>query len=208
MVQELNDSAGKRTLVGLTGTFGSGKSAVTAIFENLGAFTLNADEIAHEALLPGTEVFSYIEETYPGVIVNGGVDRKKLAAEVFSDHKKKNELESRIHPYVFEQIRERVSKSSQKLVVLEVPLLFETGYERQCDVTVCVTANPDIIRERLKAKGFGTDEIEARNRAQLEASEKEEKADFIIDNSASLNETVTQVKEILSKIKKNSKGVS
>ncbi|MBU3758369.1 MAG: dephospho-CoA kinase [Candidatus Omnitrophica bacterium] len=205
MVQELKTKAG-RTLVGLTGTFGSGKSTAARFFEPLGAEVLDADRIAHEALLEGSAVYPALTKRFPEALGTGGMDRVKLAACVFSDGEARKELESIIHPYVFQRLAAEIAEADARVIVLEIPLLFETGFDRSCDVCVVVQAPQDIIEKRLAERGFGPEEIRRRQKAQMSPEEKLKRAAYVIDNSGDLEGVRKQVEKIWKTLNNASKG--
>lgn len=204
MVQELK--AGKRKkLIGLTGTFGSGKSTVAKMFEALGAAVIDADLLAHEALEIKSPVFQKITALFPEsfLTISGALDRKKIGAMVFKDAAKRKALEAIVHPYVFERIHEEAERSSSPLVMVEVPLLFESGFEKFCDKVICVSTSEKVARERLGAKGFSAEEISARLSAQFFSEEKKKRSHYAIENSENLERTKQNVLEIWKQLKSN-----
>lgn len=205
MVQKLNAKSG-RTLIGLTGTFGSGKSTVARLFEPLGAEVLDADRMAHEALLEGSALYPQLKARFPQAVSAEGIDRKKLASLVFSDESQRKALESLIHPYVFQRIAEEVADNSAPVIVLEIPLLYETGFDRSCDVCVVVNSPADIIEKRLAEKGFSPDEVRCRQKIQMPLEDKVKRAHFVIDNSGDLEGVRKQVEKIWKSINNASKG--
>lgn len=207
MVQGLKQSLQGHLVIGLTGCFGSGKSTVAHLFEELGAFRVDADALAHEGLLPGSEVYAKIAAEFPQAVKAGGhIDRAKLAAEIFGQPEKRKKLEEILHPYVFQRIASEVSNAAEKIAVVEVPLLFETGFDQYCAEVVVVAAEENQVIERLSEKGFNKKDIEARLKAQMPLSQKKEKAAFVVDNSKSFEETKKQVENIWKKIHSISKG--
>lgn len=205
MVQKLNAKPG-RTLAGLTGVFGSGKSAVARLFEPLGAEILDADRIAHEALLDGSALYPALAAKFPTAAGKDGMDRKKLAEIVFRDPGKRRELEALIHPYVFQRIAEEAADNSAPVIVLEIPLLYETGFDRNCDFCLVVKTSNEVLEKRLREKGFSSEEIRRRLEAQMPLEEKVKRADFVIDNSGDLEATRQQVEKIWKKLNNASKG--
>ncbi len=184
-----------KLIVGLTGVFGSGKSTVAHLLEELGAARIDADHLAHEALWKGSEVYKKISELFPGAEKPGAkeLDRKVIAGIVFQDVKKLKALEKLVHPYVRARIQEEIEGSQEKVVVLEVPLLFESGVDKFCDVTVAVSAPLIEIQKRLKEKGFSPAEMKARLKVQMSLKEKIKRADFVVRNTKTLKETKKQV---------------
>lgn len=202
MVQELNPFKPGKIIAGLTGGFGAGKSTVGRLFEDCGAFRIDADVMAHQALLKTSKVYGQIAGLFGDAVdeKTGNIDRASLAAVVFNDSEKRRQLESLVHPFVLERMAEEAAKAAGTVVILEIPLLFETGMDRYTAPDIVVKADKDIIRERLRAKGFDDPMIEKRWSAQLPMEEKIKRADIIIDNSKSLEDTKRQVEEIWKKL--------
>lgn len=184
MVQRLEINKGSKVLVGLTGTFGSGKSTVAHLFEELGAFLIDADSLAHEALFEGSACYSEITKVFGQdlVLADGKIDRGSLAKVIFKSSEARKKLESIIHPYVFKRIAEEITAADQNIIVMEVPLLYEVGLNELCDHVVVVSCSEGTVKQRLKEKGFSEDEIIKRQAAQMKLSEKIKKADHVIDN--------------------------
>ena len=195
-------------VAGLTGCFGSGKSTVARLFREAGATIVDADRLAHEALEPASPVFQTIKNDFPDSLNSDGtaVQRPKLGAIVFADPERRRKLEALIHPYVFSRMTEEIVRTQAPLVILEVPLLFETGYDVQCAKTIFVEAAEQTIAERLRAKGFTSLEIQQRNAAQMSAAEKRKKADFIILNNATIDQTREEVQRVLNALLPERKG--
>ena len=173
----------KRLVVGLTGSFGSGKTTVTKILKKLGAKKiLSADKLAHEALEPGNECLKKIRALF---YLRGPVSRRRIAGEVFSSPKKRKALEAIIHPYVRQRMMKEVGKVKRGIIILEVPLLFEAKFDKICDITITVTAGRLNIMKRLTRTGYSRSEISSRLLAQFSEERKMRKADFIIQNKGS-----------------------
>lgn len=200
----------QKLIVGLTGGFGVGKSSVAQRFKNLGAEVIDADEIAHDAMKKGSPVFDPIIELFEEALHPGGkkMDREKVAEIVFADPKKRKELEAIIHPYVYEKIKEKLEASDRRVIIVEVPLLFEAGFETLCDKVMVVTCNTSMKMKRLKNKKFTEQEIRARERAQMAEALKAQKADFLIDNSKSIYQTQREVERLWYKFISLSKGAN
>ncbi len=192
-------------LLGLTGCFGCGKSTVLKIFERLGARTISSDAIVHEALKDG-KIKEQIANIFgPDVIAKGEVNRKRVAEQVFSDNSKRRRLERLLHPIVINSIkgsyREIVSHQKPEtrtgmILIAEIPLLYEAGYEREVDAVIAVVAEENVVSDRLLKRGFTIEEIRRRATAQLSPDEKASRADYLIDNSGSLAETERQVVKV------------
>lgn len=193
-----------RLLIGLTGTFGSGKSTVAKLFRTWGARVMDADRLGHEALRKNTDSYRKIVREFGTGILDrrSQVDRKKLASVVFSNTSKRRRLERIIHPYVFSQIRKKLKRIHRGIVVIEVPLLFETGFSRHVDRTVTVWALKSVLIQRLRSKRRLTDkEIKLRIRAQMPLALKRKRSDFLINNSNGPKETAKQARLIWAQIK-------
>ncbi|MCM8776231.1 MAG: dephospho-CoA kinase [Candidatus Omnitrophica bacterium] len=195
-------------IIGLTGTFGSGKSTVARIFQRLGAGMITSDAIVHGALRKGGPLYGVVGNLFKEARTGGGqgLDRKKIAKIIFRDARKRKQLEDIIHPYVFERLRSGIGKSRKKVIVLEVPLLFETGFNRFCDRTIVVKSSDSAIYRRLKKKGFSIEEIRARMKAQMPLEKKIRGADIVIDNSKSITVTRYKVRRIWRKLHSSLKG--
>lgn len=122
---------------------------------------------------------------------------------VFRNPKKRKALESLIHPYVFRRIGEEIRRRRERVVVLEIPLLFESGFDRECDCTVVVKAPLPEALQRLQEKGFRKEEVESRWRAQMPLEKKIKRSDHLIDNSKGRYETRRQAVRIWRKIERS-----
>lgn len=188
----------------MTGGFATGKTTVARMFRHLGAEVIDCDRIAHEALAKGTPTYRQIAKgLYHHRVLNrsGAIDRKKLARAVFADARARKKLEGIVHPYVFREIARRLRENTRPMVVLEVPLLFETGFDKKVDWVVVVAAPRGVQIARARRKFHETSsEIRSRLRAQLPLSYKVGRADFIIDNGGSLTQTARQVQDLWSRL--------
>ena len=134
------------------------------------------------------------------------MDREKIAEIVFSDPKRRKELEGVIHPHVFEKIKEKINASEKRIILVEVPLLFEAGFETLFDKILVVTCNSSVKLKRLKRKRFPASEVRARERAQMPESQKAQRADFVIDNSKTIYQTQREIERLWYKFVSLSKG--
>lgn len=200
----------QKLIIGLTGGFGCGKSTVSGLFRKFGGEIVDTDKIAHNALKRGSQVFDPIAVLFPEAWEKGGkkLDRGKIAEEVFADIGKRKALESLIHPYVYEKIQEAIDATEQKIVIVEVPLLFEAGFEKLCDKVLAVQCNRTVKEKRLRRKRFSVQEIRAREKAQMPESLKAQKADFVIDNSGSISQTTREVERFWHKFESLFKGAN
>ena len=204
MVQKLETPA--KHVVGLTGGFGSGKTTVAHLFEELGATVIDADHLAHEALLEGSPVYERIREEFKEAEGAEGLDRKKIACVIFKDAGKRKKLESIVHPYVLSRILEEIGEAGDPVVIVEVPLLYETGFDALCHKVIFVDAPQEAIDRRLKEKGFSEEEIAARRKAQMSPEEKLKKADCVIRNFGTLQQTRRDVEKMWKELHPASKG--
>lgn len=186
-------------IFGLTGNIGTGKSTVAWMFEELGVPVIDADEIAHEVIAPQTPAWKQIFERYGRAVLlaDDVIDRKALAQIVFQDQIERKFLESVIHPYVKEEIEQRVTKLSRNghpFVIAEIPLLYEAGWEKHFDAVIVVRCNEEQEIERCRQKfGFDREETLLRLRTQYPLERKVAAADRVIDNDGGLEETKVQV---------------
>ncbi|WP_457644619.1 dephospho-CoA kinase [Persephonella sp.] len=191
--------------IGLTGSIGTGKSTVGKIFSELGAYVIDADKIVH-ALLRREDIKEKIRKEFGDVFDSKGeIDRKKLGSIVFKDPEKKRKLESIIHPEVRKEIKRRIKEIEKKdpegVVIVEVPLLIETGSYRDYDIVILVYAPEELQIERLRKKGFTEEEALRRIRSQLPIDEKVKYADIVIYNTEDLEKLEQNVKSVYEKLK-------
>lgn len=200
----------QKLIIGLTGGYGVGKSSVAQLFKNLGAEVIDADDIAHDAMKKGSPVFDLIIEMFEEALHPGGkkMDRAMIAEIVFADAKRRKELEAVIHPYVFKKIQEKIAASERRVILVEVPLLFEAGFEVLCDKVIVVTCNSTVKMKRFKGKRITEQEVRARERAQMAEALKAQKGNFIIDNSKSIYQTQREVERLWYKFVSLSKGAN
>ncbi len=192
-------------ILGLTGSLGSGKSLVSSILRDLGARVICADEIAREVVAKGSPALQEIAREFgPAVLLpDGSLDRRALAARVFADPNDRRKLEQIVHPRVRVRERELLAQhAGDPLVILDIPLLFETGAEELCDAVAVVVVNEEARASRLMAdRGMTPGEIASRLAAQMPQAEKARRADFIIDNSGTRDQTRAQVHALLQSLR-------
>ncbi len=197
------------TLIGLTGGMASGKTFVGSILVESGAHLIDADELAHQIVMPDTPGWEEVIEIFGIEILdqNRVLDRTKLAEIAFHNPHMLEQLCEIIHPKVLSVITEQVQsiKTSDEnaLVVVNVPLLIEVGWYEWCDVVILVTLPFNLQIERLMNRNnLSQQEAEERISTQMPLTEKEEYADYIIDNSTTRDNTRRQALKILADIKK------
>jgi dephospho-CoA kinase len=174
-------------VLGLTGSIGMGKTTTAGLFAEAGVPVHDADATVHR-LYEGDAV-AVIETTFPGVTKDGKVDRKALGKRLLGDAAALKRLEAIVHPLV-RQAEERFLAQSQKAgakaVVLDIPLLFETGGDKRVDAVVVVTAPADVQRARMLERGIAESQLEMLLARQLPDTEKRRRADFIVDTSSGI----------------------
>ena len=193
-------------VIGLTGSIGMGKSTVAAQFERLGVRVCSADAIVHQFLKKDGLAVEMIGEMFPGTVKNNEVDRKKLGEIVFNDSEAREELEEFLHPLVVAEeewfVRSEARKGA-KMVVLEIPLLFETGAQLRCDTTVVVTAPPYLQMQRVMRRPNMTKEkFRAILKAQMPDREKRQRAGVVIHTGMGRKASFTQVAHLVQKLRK------
>ena len=181
-------------VVGITGTVGAGKSTVGRLFEGWGAWRVDADELARQAVAPGSPALDEIREVWgEGVLDDdGGLDRSAMREVAFGDPEARERLESIVHPEV-RRLREQrlrdAREAGTEVVVAEVPLLLETGMEDEFDVVLVVDAPRDVRRERVcSERGVTRETFEAIEAAQWPADRKRRAADLVVENGGTLEE--------------------
>lgn len=191
-------------VLGVTGSIGMGKSTVTRQFAALGARTISADTIVHKLLAKRGKAVRAVAKVFPEVVKNGAVDRKALGKIVFADKKRLAKLEAILHPMVVteeERFVARHKSKGVKIVVLDIPLLFETGAERRMDRVVVVTAPPSIQRQRVLKRPHMTEEKFKRIlKSQMPDIEKRKRADYVVETGQGKAHSFKRVKEIMSEI--------
>ena len=186
-------------IIGLTGGIGSGKTSVASKLRALGARVFDADEVAKNAVLPGTEGFRKVVEIFGTQIVDaeGKLDRTVLAEIVFNDKESLKTLEEIIHGYVWQETDKfliECRQAGERAVILDVPLLIECGWYKKVDEVwlVALPVEKQIMRT-MERSGMTAEAVQARIAAQMSLDEKKKYATLIIDNSETWEETEKQV---------------
>ena len=184
-------------VIGVTGNIACGKSLVLAELARLGAETIDADRVAHGVMQPGQPAFDQIVAHFGERVLapDGTINRRALGAIVFGDPRELAALDAIAHPATVAAIREQVARSISEVIVIDAIKLIEVGLDRDCDELWVVICRPEQQVERLMARnGFSRAEAETRINAQPPQEEKVARADRVIDNSGSPEETLTQVR--------------
>jgi dephospho-CoA kinase len=194
-------------IVGLTGGIASGKSTVSRMFEQAGIPVICADELAREVVRPGSQGLAEIRRTFGEDVLDvaGNLDREAMAQLVFQDRSKRKILESIIHPRVAEEQEKRLAaleSQGYSIAVVDIPLLYESGWERFVDLVVVVFATRTTQAERLMDRdGMAADDARSRLDAQMPIEEKRKRADRLVDNGKTLAHTRTQVESLIEELR-------
>lgn len=195
-------------VIGLTGSIGMGKSTVAAMFAEEGAPCLDSDAAVHALYAKGGAAVAPVEAAFPGVTRDGAIDRAALSARVVGNEDAIERLETIVHPFVRRAQAEFLQASRNagaRFVVLDIPLLFESGGVSLVDKVVVVSAPTDVQRARVLARPGMTDEKFAAILArQTPDAEKRARADFVIDTGGTLDQTRAQVRAVLDALREQS----
>jgi dephospho-CoA kinase len=188
-------------LLGLTGSIGMGKSTTTRLFAEAGAATWNADDAVHALYAPAGAAVGPVGAAFPGVVVDGAVDRERLARALGDDREAFRRLEAIVHPLVGQDRLAELAAaraSGIRLAVLDIPLLFETGGDRAVDAVVVVTAPPEVQAARVLVRpGMTRERLDAILARQMPDAEKRARADFVVETSQGIEAARAQVQAIV-----------
>src|ERR1700684_775504 len=189
-------------VLGLTGSIGMGKSTTAKLFAEAGVPVYDADATVHR-IYQG-EAAPAIEAAFPGTTADGKVDRARLSAKVVHDPAAIQRLEQIVHPMLHsyhQKFLDDAEQAGAPVVVMDVPLLFETGGEKRVDSVVVVTTAPEVQRERILARDTMTAEaLDAILARQLPDAEKRRRADFVVDTSYGLDPVRARIRDILDQV--------
>lgn len=190
--------------IGLTGGIACGKSTVSQMFVDRGAVLVDADRVARDVVSPGRPALAAIREAFGDAVFleDGTLHRKKLGERIFGDESAKRTLESIVHPVIRQELYDRIEywdkHGAGKLVVFDIPLFFESGYQQVLPEHLVVYVPRHVQLQRLMERdGLSEEAAEARLRAQMDIEEKKRLAESVIDNSGTLAETERQVDEYI-----------
>jgi len=191
-------------VLGLTGSIAMGKSAVLAMFDKFGVPTFDADQIVHDLYAQGGKAVAPVAARFPDVLKDGAIDRAALAGIVLDNPGAMADLEAIVHPLVRTAqaaFIDRAAKDGIALVVLEIPLLFETGAQSRLDAVAVVSAPASVQRARVLSRPRMTPEkLNAILNRQMPDAEKRELADFVIDTGQTLRETQNDVENLIASL--------
>ena len=190
-------------LVGLTGGIASGKSYVASLLTEFGASTIDADQVAREVVVPGSPGLVQVVGAfgYEILLSSGELDRAKLGAIVFADPKKRLELEEILHPLIKARTTQLIGEQASEIVVYAVPLLVEANVDYPFDAIITVEAGVENQVSRLmQSRSMAESDARARIEAQTSASDRESRANFVIDSSGTKDQTKRQVELVWQKL--------
>lgn len=191
-------------ILGLTGSIGMGKSTAAGMFRELGVPVHDSDAVVHQLQAKDGKAIPAIAEAFPGTVKGGMLDRQALGAAVFGNEKALQRLQGIMFPLIMEDRRdfiEQATADGHKLVVLDVPLLFETGGEKACDKVVVVTAPAEVQRARVLARpGMTEERFEKVLAHQMPDAEKRRRADFLIDTGHGMSHAEAEVRKIVERL--------
>lgn len=196
-------------ILGLTGCIAMGKSAAADMFRRLGVPVHDADEAVHRLLARGGAAVAAVEAAFPGAGRDGAINHEAVAKRVFGDRAALRRLESILHPLVeMDQGRflNAAVRRGETLVVLDVPLLFETGGDKMCDAVAVVSAPPSVQTERLlKRPGMTHERIDAIRGLQMSDGDKKRRADYVIPTGLGRNFAMRKIKDIVEDLRTGAK---
>ena len=188
-------------ILGLTGSIGMGKSETARMFKTLRIPVFEADAAVHKLLATNGAAVPYIEKNFPDCVVNGVVDRQALGKKVFANETLKKQLEAIMHPLVQEEEKrflKRMQQQRRRLVVLDIPLLFETDAAKRCDEVLVVTAPAMVQRHRvLQRTGMTEQKFQDILHLQMPDSEKRRRADRVIHTGLGKRVTLCEIAGLL-----------
>ena len=189
--------------VGLTGSIAVGKTFVLSVLRELGCYVIDADAIAREVVIPGTQGLNAVVEAFGSEIVKGDgtLDRAKLGSIVFADEVKRLRLNSILHPFIIaeedQRLREWDQQDPKGIVVVDAALMIESGGYKRFDKLIVVHCRPEIQLQRLMRRNkLSREEAEQRIAAQMPQEEKKRYADYLIDTSGDFAETRRQTEDV------------
>jgi dephospho-CoA kinase len=192
-----------KPVIGLVGGMGSGKSLVASLLEERGAKVISGDRLGHEAL-GRPDVKERLTERWGREILDerGEISRRRVAGIVFADPTERHFLEKVVFPWIERRLTAEIAKAKEDpgtpWIVLDAAIMLESGWNKACDRLVFVDSLPEIRLQRLALdRGWSAEEVQARESAQMPLEEKKRRADFVIDNSGSMEELARQVDDLL-----------
>ena len=179
----------KKLIIGLTGQIGAGKSTALEYFASKGVFSVSTDALARK-ILTSDKCYSRLIKRFGKGVLNedGSVNRNALSDLIFTDKPKRKWLEGLLHPLIAENTLSLIEKCKKSMAVIDAPLLFETGFDEYCDITVSVYADKKNQRKRLLMRGWSENNTVDRINSQFSAERKAELSDIVVCNDSSLKD--------------------
>ncbi len=188
-------------VIGLTGSIGMGKSTTARMFADEGCALWDSDTAVHRLYARDGAAVAGLAALFPDVIVAGAVSREALRAIIAQDETALKKIEAVVHPLVTQEQKRFIEEAASDIVILDIPLLFETGKDKDVDAVVVVTTSPEEQERRLAERGAMTaKELETLRNKQMPDSEKRQRADFVVETNT-LEEARAQVRAILTQIR-------
>lgn len=191
-------------IIGLTGSIGMGKTTALEIFAQKGIPTFDADAAVHH--LYQTEAVAPIEQAFPGTLSDGAVDRAKLSLKIMDNPQALKKLESIVHPLVQNERQKFLNQAAEKgsaIAVLDIPLLFEIGAQKDVDVTVVVSAPAAVQQERVMGRpGMTKEKFEQLLARQMPDEEKRARSDYIVETDQDIEQTRADIDKLIEIFKK------
>lgn len=190
-------------IIGLTGGIAVGKSFVANCFKEFGAALFDADSVVHQLYKVDKNIISYAEEKFPGVVVNGKIDRAVLSEYFLAYDENWKQFQSLVHSVVRNELEIFIAQEKEnngKFLVLDIPLLLETRFRLYCDFIVFIHADSAVQAQRLSERNMDKEKLNLMSSIQLPIEEKRQMSDFIIDTSANV---FSQVKKIVDSLNLN-----
>jgi dephospho-CoA kinase len=192
-------------VIGLTGSIGMGKSTTAAMFREAGIPVYDADAAVHEAYDVGGIAVGPVGEAFPGVVKDGRVDREELRKRVLGNPDALKVLNGIVHPLIGKsraKVFEDAQAAGADMIIMDVPLIFETGGEKNMDAVIVVSAPADVQRERVLAReGMTPERLDAILAQQVPDAEKRARADYVVDTGKGLEPAREQVKAIIAALR-------
>ncbi len=196
--------AERPTLVGLTGSIGMGKTETAKMFAALGIPVFDADAAVHALYEPGGAAVAVVGEAFPGTVKDGRVDRQAMVARVMNDPAAFARLEAIVHPLVAMEEKNFIDEAWAKdapLVILDIPMLYETGGEARMDAVVVVSAPAEVQRARVLARpGMTAQRLDHILSRQMSDAEKRRRAHFVVDTGRGFDHAFEQAKRIVQEL--------
>ncbi|MGY9057010.1 MAG: dephospho-CoA kinase [Alphaproteobacteria bacterium] len=197
-------------VIGLTGSIGMGKSTASAMLARKGLPIFDADASVHQLMAKGGSAVAAVDEAFPGVVIDGAVDRPSLGQRVFGDAAALKKLERILHPRVGQMERAfmaNVARRRLPIAVRDVPLLFETGGDKRCDATIVVSAPAHIQATRVLARpGMTRERLDQILAKQMPDAQKRQRADYVVPSGLGRRVTLEALNRVLDDIRTRRKG--